>query len=180
MNWFLEDINFTFSWQEQYLTRLLCSLVRYCSCHSNIKFISSHHRVISSISMIHLMSEIVIHIHEYLFHYGSIKTWHSIETCRFYSKEQSLMSNFFVLLLVSSQACLPYLKKAKNPHILNIAPPLNIRHAWFKDHIGKPDWNILSLYLGLPMMIQVYNLVKLYIDEWITLMNYNLWPFLLC
>ena len=38
-----------FSWQEQYLTRSLRSLVRYCCCHSNIKFISSRHRVISSI-----------------------------------------------------------------------------------------------------------------------------------
>ena len=38
-----------FSWQEQYPTRSLRSLVRYCCCHSNIKFISSRHRVISSI-----------------------------------------------------------------------------------------------------------------------------------
>ena len=45
----LEDIYFMFSWQEQYLTRSLRSLVRYCSCHSNIKFKSSRHRVISSI-----------------------------------------------------------------------------------------------------------------------------------
>ena len=45
----LEDMNFMFSWQEQYLTHSLRSLVRYCSCHSNIKFISSRHRVISSI-----------------------------------------------------------------------------------------------------------------------------------
>ena len=45
----LEDMNFMFSWQEQYLTRSLRSLVRYCSRHSNIKFISSRHRVISSI-----------------------------------------------------------------------------------------------------------------------------------
>ena len=45
----LEDMNFMFSWQEQHLTRSLRSLVRYCSCHSNIKFISSRHRVISSI-----------------------------------------------------------------------------------------------------------------------------------
>ena len=44
----LEDMNFMFSWQEQYLPRSLRSLVRYCSCHSNIKFISSRHRVISS------------------------------------------------------------------------------------------------------------------------------------
>ena len=46
----LEDMNFMFSWQEQYLTRSLPSLVRYCSCHSNIKFISSRHRVISSMN----------------------------------------------------------------------------------------------------------------------------------
>ena len=44
----LEDMNFIFSWQQQYLTRSLSSLVRYCSCHSNIKFISSRHRVIFS------------------------------------------------------------------------------------------------------------------------------------
>ena len=42
-------MNFMFSCQEQYLTRSLRSLMRYCSCHSNIKFISSRHRVISSI-----------------------------------------------------------------------------------------------------------------------------------
>ena len=40
-----EDMNFMFEWQEQYLTRSLRSLVRYCSCHENIKFISSRHRV---------------------------------------------------------------------------------------------------------------------------------------
>ena len=45
----LEDMNFMFSWQEQYLTSERSERVRYCSCHSNIKFISSRHRVISSI-----------------------------------------------------------------------------------------------------------------------------------
>ena len=45
----LEDMNFIFSWQKQYFTHSLRSLVRYCSCHSNIKFISSRHRVISPI-----------------------------------------------------------------------------------------------------------------------------------
>ena len=34
-----------FEWQEQYLTSELRSLVRYCSCHENIKFISSSQRV---------------------------------------------------------------------------------------------------------------------------------------
>ena len=45
----LEDMNFMFEWQEQYLTSERGERVRYCSCHSNIKFISSRHRVISSI-----------------------------------------------------------------------------------------------------------------------------------
>lgn len=33
-----------------------------------------------------------------------------------------------------SQACLPYLKESHNPHILNLAPPLNLDTRWFKDH----------------------------------------------
>ena len=52
----LADMNFMFSWQEQYLTRLLHSLVRYCSCNSNIKLISSPHRVISSIYLTHKLA----------------------------------------------------------------------------------------------------------------------------
>ncbi|XP_068675909.1 hydroxysteroid dehydrogenase-like protein 2 [Montipora foliosa] len=35
-----------------------------------------------------------------------------------------------------SQACLPYLKKGKNPHILNISPPLNMKPHWFKNHVA--------------------------------------------
>ncbi|MCJ8339004.1 MAG: NAD(P)-dependent oxidoreductase [Pseudomonadales bacterium] len=33
-----------------------------------------------------------------------------------------------------SQACLPQLLKADNPHILNLAPPLNMDPKWFKNH----------------------------------------------
>ncbi len=33
-----------------------------------------------------------------------------------------------------SQACLPHLKRAQNPHILNLSPPLDMRARWFKDH----------------------------------------------
>src|SRR5882757_1152183 len=32
---------------------------------------------------------------------------------------------------VVSQACIPHLLKAKNPHILNMAPPLNMKGKWF-------------------------------------------------
>jgi len=34
-----------------------------------------------------------------------------------------------------SQACIPWLKKAENPHILNLSPPLNMDAKWFKDHL---------------------------------------------
>lgn len=33
-----------------------------------------------------------------------------------------------------SQACIPHLLKADNPHILNLAPPLNLNPHWFKNH----------------------------------------------
>ena len=35
-----------------------------------------------------------------------------------------------------SQACLPYLKRAANPHILALSPPLNMKPKWFKDHVA--------------------------------------------
>jgi citronellol/citronellal dehydrogenase len=33
-----------------------------------------------------------------------------------------------------SRACLPYLEKGQNPHILNLSPPLNLKPRWFRDH----------------------------------------------
>lgn len=35
-----------------------------------------------------------------------------------------------------SKACLPYLKKGINPHIVNISPPLNLNPMWFKNHVA--------------------------------------------
>jgi citronellol/citronellal dehydrogenase len=35
-----------------------------------------------------------------------------------------------------SQACLPHLLKASNPHILNISPPLNMEARWFRNHVA--------------------------------------------
>lgn len=35
-----------------------------------------------------------------------------------------------------SQACIPYLKKAANPHILNLSPPLNMDPRWFGPHVA--------------------------------------------
>jgi citronellol/citronellal dehydrogenase len=35
-----------------------------------------------------------------------------------------------------SQACIPYLKQADNPHILTLAPPLNLDAKWFAPHLA--------------------------------------------
>ncbi len=35
-----------------------------------------------------------------------------------------------------SQACLPYLKQAENPHILTLASPLNMNPRWFGPHVA--------------------------------------------
>jgi len=40
----------------------------------------------------------------------------------------------------TSRACLPHLQRAaaagRNPHILNLAPPLNLDPKWFRDHVA--------------------------------------------
>jgi citronellol/citronellal dehydrogenase len=35
-----------------------------------------------------------------------------------------------------SQACIPVLAKAENPHILNLSPPLNMEANWFAPHVA--------------------------------------------
>jgi citronellol/citronellal dehydrogenase len=37
---------------------------------------------------------------------------------------------------VCSQACIPYLSKAANPHILTLSPPLNLNPQWFSKHVA--------------------------------------------
>ncbi|KAF3423409.1 hypothetical protein E2986_03210 [Frieseomelitta varia] len=59
-------------------------------------------------------------------------------------KKYDLMNNIntrgtFLVTVVSilrSKTCLPYLKKSKNPHIVNISPPLSMKPVWFKNHVA--------------------------------------------
>ena len=37
---------------------------------------------------------------------------------------------------VCSQACIPHLLKAANPHILTLSPPLNMNPKWFREHVA--------------------------------------------
>jgi citronellol/citronellal dehydrogenase len=35
-----------------------------------------------------------------------------------------------------SQVCIPWLQKSANPHILNLAPPIDLQPKWFKNHVA--------------------------------------------
>jgi citronellol/citronellal dehydrogenase len=35
-----------------------------------------------------------------------------------------------------SRAAIPHLTRGRNPHILNLSPPLNMNPRWFKDHVA--------------------------------------------
>lgn len=37
---------------------------------------------------------------------------------------------------LTSQACIPYLRKSINPHILSLSPPLNMQAQWFAPHVA--------------------------------------------
>jgi citronellol/citronellal dehydrogenase len=35
-----------------------------------------------------------------------------------------------------AQACLPYLLKSENPHVLTLSPPFNVEARWFENHVA--------------------------------------------
>ncbi|MCC7524290.1 MAG: SDR family oxidoreductase, partial [Chitinophagaceae bacterium] len=43
----------------------------------------------------------------------------------------NVRGTFFV-----SRACIPHLRKASNPHILNLSPPVNLQPKWFGNHLA--------------------------------------------
>src|SRR5205085_5589838 len=49
------------------------------------------------------------------------------------------------------QACIPHLKKARNPHILNLSPPLNMDPSWFGKHLAytMSKYGMSMIVLGL-------------------------------
>lgn len=51
----------------------------------------------------------------------------------------------------TSQACIPYLKKSENPHILNLSPPLNMDPSWFAKHLAytMSKYGMSMVVLGL-------------------------------
>jgi citronellol/citronellal dehydrogenase len=58
------------------------------------------------------------------------------------------------------QACIPYLKKAHNPHILNLSPPLNLNPEWFSRHLAytMSKYGMSMIVLGLAEELKQYRI----------------------
>lgn len=58
----------------------------------------------------------------------------------------NVRGTFFV-----SQACIPHLRKAANPHILNLSPPINLDIKWLAPHVAYTisKYNMSMIALGL-------------------------------
>jgi citronellol/citronellal dehydrogenase len=50
-----------------------------------------------------------------------------------------------------SKACIPWLRQAENPHILNLSPPLNMDARWFAPHLAytMSKYGMSMVVLGL-------------------------------
>lgn len=59
-----------------------------------------------------------------------------------------------------SKACIPHLKKAHNPHILNLSPPLNMDPAWFGKHLAytMSKYGMSMVILGLAEELKQYRI----------------------
>lgn len=59
-----------------------------------------------------------------------------------------------------SKKCIPYLKKASNPHILTLSPPLNMQPAWFSSHLAYTlsKYTMSMCVLGLSGELKKFNI----------------------
>ena len=59
-----------------------------------------------------------------------------------------------------SQACIPHLKKAANPHILNLSPPLNMEARWFAPHVAytMAKYGMSMCVLGMHEELRKYGI----------------------
>lgn len=67
----------------------------------------------------------------------------------------NVKGTFFV-----SKACIPFLKKASNAHILNLSPPINFDQKWFTNHLAYTisKYNMTMIALGLSGELKKYNI----------------------
>jgi citronellol/citronellal dehydrogenase len=67
----------------------------------------------------------------------------------------NVRGTFFV-----SKACIPFLKKSTNAHILSLSPPLNMDIKWFTNHVAYTisKYNMTMIMLGLAAELKKYNI----------------------
>lgn len=67
----------------------------------------------------------------------------------------NVRGTFFV-----SKACIPWLKKSTNAHILNLSPPINMDMKWFAGHLAytMSKYNMTMIALGLAAELKKYNI----------------------
>jgi citronellol/citronellal dehydrogenase len=58
------------------------------------------------------------------------------------------------------KACIPHLKKAHNPHILNLSPPINLDPNWFAKHLAytMSKYGMSMVVLGLAEELRNYRI----------------------
>ncbi len=77
------------------------------------------------------------------------------------SKAFSLMHDINVKgTFLVSKACIPHLKKANNPHILNLSPPISLDKKWFTNHLAytMSKYNMTMIALGLSGELKNYKI----------------------
>jgi citronellol/citronellal dehydrogenase len=59
-----------------------------------------------------------------------------------------------------SRACIPYLKKAENPHIINLSPPLQLNPEWFGKYLAYTisKFGMSMIVLGLAEELKQYKI----------------------
>jgi citronellol/citronellal dehydrogenase len=59
-----------------------------------------------------------------------------------------------------SQACIPWLKKSPNPHILNLSPPPDMNPKWFASHLAytMSKYGMSMVALGLSEELKKYGI----------------------
>jgi len=67
----------------------------------------------------------------------------------------NVRGTFFV-----SKACVPFLKKGTNAHILNLSPPINLDQKWLSNHAAytMSKYNMTMIALGLSGELRKYNI----------------------
>src|SRR5580692_7964005 len=76
-------------------------------------------------------------------------------------KRYDLIQNINVRgTFLMSQACIPHLKNAHNPHILNLSPPLNLDPRWFGPHLAYTisKYGMSMIVLGLSEELRQYRI----------------------